>query len=118
MREDARATEGRDAAQGSGSVLDDILAMILGRYPRVPGASDEEHFSWIREAHEDLKGLWREELGVLPKAEDAHARAVGGRRLGDHVGVACEALLLARLAFCRAPVRRKRDDTEFVQQPR
>ena len=79
----ADESAGRAAPQGSGSVLDDILAMILGRYPRVPGASDEEHFSWIREAHEDLKGLWREELGLLPKAEDAHVRGAAATAAFD-----------------------------------
>ena len=53
------------------SLLGAILAMVLLRVPRRRGASPAEHAAWIRRKHEDLVAIWRDDVGLLPRATDA-----------------------------------------------
>jgi len=48
------------------TLLDQIVAMILLRYPKQPRKTDQEHFQWIAEAHQNIRDCWMEEFGHLP----------------------------------------------------
>ena len=51
------------------SLLDQILAMILGALPMEPGGKDKErHFQYVREEHEFIVKGWKEYFGRLPSA--------------------------------------------------
>jgi len=49
------------------SLLDQILAMILGALPMEPGSKDRErHFLYIKEEHEFIVNGWKDYFGRLP----------------------------------------------------
>ena len=49
------------------SLLDQILAMILGALPMEPGSKDKEgHFQYIKEEHEFIAQGWKDYFGRLP----------------------------------------------------
>ena len=48
------------------SLLDSILAMILGSLPQSTDTSDEEHFQFVRKKHQAIVEEWKEHFGHLP----------------------------------------------------
>ncbi len=55
--------------EGKLSLLDQILAMILGALPMEPGSKDKEgHFQYIKKEHEFIVQGWKEYFGRLPSA--------------------------------------------------
>lgn len=48
------------------TMLDRVLAMVLSRAPRVPGASEEAHCRALMQRHERARLLWLEDFGSLP----------------------------------------------------
>jgi hypothetical protein len=51
------------------SLLDQILAMILGALPMEPGSKDKErHFRYVKDEHEFIVRGWKEHFGRLPTA--------------------------------------------------
>jgi len=51
------------------SLLDQILAMILGALPMEPGSKDKErHFRYVKDEHEFIVNGWKEHFGRLPAA--------------------------------------------------
>eukprot|EP00537_Pseudo-nitzschia_pungens_P001062 CAMPEP_0172363668 /NCGR_PEP_ID=MMETSP1060-20121228/6962_1 /TAXON_ID=37318 /ORGANISM="Pseudo-nitzschia pungens, Strain cf. cingulata" /LENGTH=853 /DNA_ID=CAMNT_0013086457 /DNA_START=53 /DNA_END=2614 /DNA_ORIENTATION=+ len=57
-----------DKEQGL-SLLDQVLAMILGALPMEPGSKDrEDHFRYVRREHEFIINGWKEYFGRLPPA--------------------------------------------------
>ena len=64
------------------SLLDQILAMILGALPMEAGSKDRErHFRYVKEEHEFIVSGWKDYFGRLPKVfvpgeqEDPHQAA-------------------------------------------
>ncbi|CAM9169788.1 unnamed protein product [Chrysoparadoxa australica] len=53
-------------APASLTVIDEVAAMVLGRYPRKFGASDEEHFKYLAMCHQEIRTSWITEMGALP----------------------------------------------------
>jgi len=61
----AAAAEADGGGAGAPSVLDDILAMVLGRLPRLAD-DDAVHYDFVRTQHAQLKKGWYDEFGSLP----------------------------------------------------
>ena len=58
-----------ETAEKSFSLLDQILAMILGALPMEPGSKDrEQHFCYIKEEHDLIIEGWKAYFGRLPQA--------------------------------------------------
>ncbi|CAN0017427.1 unnamed protein product [Scytosiphon promiscuus] len=65
------ATGGRDGSRSEPpppdmGLLDAVAAMILGRYPQDPRATNEQHFQKIAAMHQHMKDAWSSEFGRLP----------------------------------------------------
>jgi hypothetical protein len=57
-----------DSDTGSFSLLDQILAMILGSLPAKPGVSTADHFRFVQREHEAIVNKWQDHFGRLPPA--------------------------------------------------
>jgi hypothetical protein len=57
-----------DGDDGSFSLLDQILAMILGSLPTKPGVSTANHFRFVQREHEAIVNKWQDYFGRLPPA--------------------------------------------------
>jgi hypothetical protein len=55
------------------SLLDQILAMILGGLPLEPGMTEEEHFAYIKHEHVCIVNGWERHFGRLPPPIGYHA---------------------------------------------
>ena len=69
-----------DGSDGNPSILDQILAMVLGTLPVTSGASLEEHYSFLKGEHESIINDWRTEFGRLPTLDDDEAGKEKTRR--------------------------------------
>mmetsp|Transcript_25258 Transcript_25258/g.28874 ORF Transcript_25258/g.28874 Transcript_25258/m.28874 type:complete len:257 (+) Transcript_25258:1605-2375(+) len=58
-----------DENDGEMTLLDRILAMILGATPPSTKDSDHEHFNFLKEEHESIVQFWKDAFGRLPKLE-------------------------------------------------
>ncbi|VEU44231.1 unnamed protein product [Pseudo-nitzschia multistriata] len=64
---------GEESSEGESglSLLDRILAMILGALPMEPGSKDRErHFRYVREEHRFIVDGWKNYFGRLPPSFD------------------------------------------------
>ena len=68
--EDAEQALGdsKDESGPSFSLLDQILAMILGGLPVKEGTTQVEHFQFIQREHQSIVEEWKEYFGRLPQA--------------------------------------------------
>jgi hypothetical protein len=57
-----------DSDDGSFSLLDQILAMILGSLPAKPDVSTADHFRFVQREHADIVSKWQDYFGRLPPA--------------------------------------------------
>jgi hypothetical protein len=57
-----------DSGDGSFSLLDQILAMILGSLPAKPGVSTADHFRFVQREHAAIVKTWQDYFGRLPPA--------------------------------------------------
>lgn len=48
------------------SLLDQVLAMILGATPIQPGMSPQDHYNFVRNEHKSIVEQWKEHFGRLP----------------------------------------------------
>jgi hypothetical protein len=55
---------------GDPSILDQILAMVLGTLPIASDTTIEEHYSFLKGEHESIINDWRTEFGMLPTLVD------------------------------------------------
>ena len=55
------------------SLLDQVLAMILGTIPNQPGMSSQEHYKFVQEEHKSIVREWKEHFGRLPPPAGASA---------------------------------------------
>lgn len=56
----------KDEDNGNPSVLDQILAMILGTIAKPKGISPQDHFVQLKIQHEEIITEWKKEFGKLP----------------------------------------------------
>ena len=54
--------------ENSASLLDQVLAMVLGTLPKRKGDTPEQHYAYIRGEHQEIVQQWRQEFGRLPKS--------------------------------------------------
>jgi len=53
------------------TLLDQLMAMILGRYPRDPNLTDQQHCEMLFSFHKEVRQLWVDEFGTLPGSTTA-----------------------------------------------
>ena len=53
---------------GEFSLLDNVLAMILGSLPQGTDTTDEDHFKFVRKEHQTIVEEWKTHFGRLPAA--------------------------------------------------
>jgi hypothetical protein len=65
------------------TLLDQILAMILGTlHPRDGRSPDEQYYEWISREHKEITSAWKKHFGRLPKStSESNPKASGGEFL-------------------------------------
>ncbi|CAM9351800.1 unnamed protein product, partial [Hapterophycus canaliculatus] len=65
-KKEGKGKSGDEVPAPDMGLLDAVAAMILGRYPQDPRATNEEHFQKIAAMHQHMKDAWLAEFGRLP----------------------------------------------------
>lgn len=76
------------------TLLDQILAMILGALPKERATVDKEHFEFVKNEHASIISSWKETFGRLPPfpssepepSKDTERMRNINNTLGDHFG--------------------------------
>jgi len=71
--------------EGRSTLMDQILAMILGKLPRSHLLTKKEYYSKIESEHVNIVRQWKEYFGELPKASSSFTENVGDKENGDRL---------------------------------
>ena len=70
-----------DSGDGNPSILNQILAMILGTLPIFSGTPQGDHYSFLKSEHESIITEWKAEFGRLPSLDSTKEEKQQAQRL-------------------------------------